>query len=97
MSFEVTTYGGRKRRLPAPDFSDKRLQALEHDDNQAWQVLEGCFADCEASAIEYLDALSASSSHPGPGAGSEDPAKEPPSEVSGAGSEDTDKEPPSEV
>ena len=48
----------------------------------------------EAAAIKYLDALSASSSPPGPGAGSEDPHKEPPSEV--PGSEDTDVEPPSE-
>ena len=94
--FELTDCKGQKKRFRVQDYRDQRLQVLEQDDNQAWQLLECRFAECEASAIAYLDALSASSSRPGPGAGSEDPDKEPPSEVPGAGSEDRDVEPPSE-
>ena len=95
--FEVTTCDGQKNSFRVQDYSDQRLQVLEQDDNQqAWQLLECRFAECEASAIAYLDALSASSSPPGPGAGSEDREGTggPRSDLEGA--EDTDVEPPSE-
>ena len=96
--FELTDCKGQKKRFRVEDYITQRLQVLEQDDDHvAWQLLECRFAECEASAIAYLDALNASSSHPGPGAGSEDLDTEPPSEAPGAGSEDTDKEPPSEV
>ena len=91
--FELTNCKGQKKRFRISGYETQRLEVLEQDDNHvAWKLLESRFAECEASAIAYLDALNASSSHPGPGAGSEDPDKEPPSE----GSEDTDVEPPSE-
>ena len=95
--FELTDCKGQKKKFRVEDYRDQCLQVLEQPDHQAaWQILEYRFAECEASAIAYLDALNASSSHPGPGAGSEDTDKEPPSEAPGAGSEDTDVEPPSE-
>ena len=91
--FELTNCKGQKNRFRVEGYITQRLEVLEQDDNHvAWKLLESRFAECEASAIAYLDALNASSSHPGPGAGSEDPDKEPPSE----GSEDTDVEPPRE-
>ena len=91
--FELTDCKGQKNRFRISGYETQRLEVLEQDDNHvAWKLLESRFAECEASAIAYLDALNASSSHPGPGAGSEDPDKEPPSE----GSEDTDVEVESE-
>ena len=79
--FAVTPFDGQKNRFAVPDFDDMRLQVLEHDDNQLWQELEGCFAQCEASTIEDLDELSASGSHPGTGAASDDPDEQPPTEL----------------
>ena len=78
VAVEVSAFGGTKSRFPVPDFNGMRLQVLEHDDNQVWQELEGCFVECEASAIKHLDALSVSASH---GAASDDPEQQPPTEL----------------
>ena len=80
--FELRTCQGQKKRFPVDDYKDQRLEVLEQpDDHPAWKLLESKFSVCEASAIAFLDASNASSSHPGPD-------KDPPSE----GSEDTDVE-----
>ena len=77
--FELRTCQGQKKRFPVYDYKDQRLEVLEQpDDHPAWKLLESKFSVCEASAIAFLDASNASSSHPGPD-------KDPPSE----GSEDT--------
>ena len=84
--FELRTRQGQKKRFPVYDYKDQRLEVLEQpDDHPAWKLLESKFSVCEASAIAFLDASNASSSHPGPD-------KDPPSE----GSEDTDVEVESE-
>ena len=84
--FELTTCKGQKKRFRVSGYKDQRLEVLEQaDDHPAWKLLESRVAECEASAIAFLDAQTASSSHPGPD-------KDPPSE----GSEDTDVEVESE-
>ena len=56
-------------------------QVLEQGPNeQAWQVLQGSFAECQANEVEFLNATSASSSQPGHGAGPADPDEEAPNE-----------------
>jgi len=93
--WEVRGCDGQKKRFWVPEY-DKRLRLKSNDDEQAWQILLCRFAECEAAAIAYLDSLSASSSPPGPGAGSEDREGTggPQSDLEGA--EDTAVEPPSE-
>ena len=95
--FEARTCDGQHKYFAVPDYRDMHLQVLEQDDNEeVWQLLQCRFAECEAAAIAWLDSLSASSSPPGPGAGSEDREGTggPRSDLEGA--EDTDVEPPSE-
>ena len=95
--WEVRGRDGQKKRFWVPEYDNKRLLLESNvDDAEAWQILLCRFAECEAAAIAYLDSLSASSSPPGPGAGSEDREGTggPRSDLEGA--EDTDVEPPSE-
>ena len=78
--FEVTTDQGQKWFAVA-NYIAMHRQVLEQDNNdQAWQVLQGSFAECQANAVEFLNAKSASSSHPVHGAGPADPDEEAPNE-----------------
>ena len=71
--WEVRGCDGQKKRFWVPEYDDKRLLLESNvDDEEAWQVLLGRFAECEAAVIAWLDSLSTSSTSPGPEAGSED-------------------------